>query len=61
MELTTTEQRIKLACKLVAWGFFVQLLSLAVVHPLAFVVFLTVGCPLVAGGVILYLLSLLHA
>jgi len=30
-----------------------------VVHPLAFVVFLMAGCPLMAAGIVLYLISLI--
>jgi len=37
----------------------VQLLALLRVHPLAFVAFLALGCPLVGAGIVLYLLSLL--
>ncbi|MEO8096661.1 MAG: hypothetical protein ABI811_03095 [Acidobacteriota bacterium] len=61
MQPRPIENRIRLATKLVAAGLFVQLASLVVVHPLAFVAFLLVGCPLVAGGIVLYLLSLLQA
>ena len=41
-------------------GLLVQLGSLLVVHPLAFVGFLMVGCPLMLAGIVLYLLSLIH-
>jgi hypothetical protein len=46
---------------LVASGLLVQILTFGVAHPLAFVVFLALGCPLVAGGVVLFLLGLLSA
>jgi hypothetical protein len=39
-------------------GLMLQSFTLLRVHPLAFVVFLAVGCPLVAAGVILYLWTL---
>jgi hypothetical protein len=52
------EKRIKCASILVAAGLGVQLLSLLGTHPLAFVAFLMVGCPLVAAGILFYLLSL---
>ena len=40
-------------------GLLVQLGSLLVVHPLAFVAFLMIGCPLMVAGIVLYLVSLL--
>jgi len=40
-------------------GLLVQLGSLLVIHPLAFMAFLLIGCPLMAAGIVLYLLSLL--
>lgn len=52
------ENRIKWASILVAAGLGVQLLSLLGTHPLAFVAFLMIGCPIVAGGILLYLFSL---
>lgn len=39
-------------------GLLGQLGSLLVVHPLAFVAFLVVGCPFMAAGILLYLFSL---
>ena len=45
---------------MVGAGLLVQLGSLLVVHPLAFVAFLMVGCPLILAGIVLYLLSLIH-
>ena len=53
-----TERRIRWASLLVGAGLLVQLVSLLVVHPLAFVAFLMVGCPLMAAGIVLYLFSL---
>jgi hypothetical protein len=52
------EKRIKVASVLTAGGLFIQLLSLLPLHPLAFVGFLIVGCPLMIAGVVLYLTSL---
>jgi hypothetical protein len=52
------EKRIKIAARLMGAGFLIQLVSLLGVHPLAFVLFLAVGCPLVGAGVLLYMLSL---
>ena len=58
MDTSVTERRIRWASFLVGSGLLVQLGSLLVVHPLAFVAFLVVGCPLVAAGILLYLFSL---
>ena len=52
------ERQIKRGGLLIALGLAVQLLTFVSVHPLAFVVFLLVGCPLVAAGIVLYLYSL---
>ncbi|MEQ1947795.1 MAG: hypothetical protein ABL995_11435 [Bryobacteraceae bacterium] len=53
------ERKIKWASALIGAGLFVQLGSFLWVHPISFVLFLVVGCPLVGLGVLLYLLSLL--
>jgi hypothetical protein len=58
VEISVTERRIRWASLLVGAGLLVQLGSLLVIHPLAFVAFAMVGCPLTAAGVLLYLLSL---
>jgi hypothetical protein len=42
---------------LVCLGLLIQLLTLIRVHPLAFVAFILIGCPLVAAGLLLYLYS----
>ena len=60
METSVIERRIKWASWLIGAGLLVQLGSLLVVHPLAFVGFLMVGCPLLLAGIVLYLLSLVH-
>ena len=59
MENSHTERRIRWASVLIAAGLLVQLGTFSVVHPLAFGGFLVVGCPLVAAGIVLYLLSLI--
>ena len=61
METPVVETRIKWASLLIGAGLLVQSLSLLRVHPLAFVTFLAIGCPLVVAGVVLYLLSLVAA
>jgi hypothetical protein len=59
MEAPVVETRIKWASLLIGAGLLVQLFSLVQVHPLAFVAFLMLGCPLVGAGIVLYLMSLL--
>ena len=44
---------------LVVTGLAIQLLCLVYIHPLSFITFLSVGCPLVGAGVVLYLFGLL--
>jgi hypothetical protein len=58
VEAPVIERRIRWASFLIGAGLLVQLGSLLVVHPLAFVAFLMLGCPLIAAGIVLYLLSL---
>jgi len=58
VDVSVTERRIRWASFLVGAGLLVQLGSLLVIHPLAFVAFLVVGCPLMAAGILLYLFSL---
>jgi hypothetical protein len=52
------KRRIRQAGLLIGLGLLVQLLTFVWIHPLAFLTFLTLGCPLVAAGVLLYLYSL---
>lgn len=52
------EKRIRWAGLLVCLGLAVQLVTLLWIHPLAFVAFLLIGCPLMLAGVVLYLWSL---
>jgi len=60
--MTGIERSIRWASILVGTGLLIQLGSFLVVHPLAFMTFLLVGCPLVAAGVVVYLVGLLkHA
>ncbi len=55
------ERRIRLAGILVAAGLVVQLVSFLWIHPLAFLAFLLIGLPLVALGILVYLLTILKA
>jgi len=52
------ERRIRWSGILVSAGLIIQMLTLLWTHPLAFVAFLMIGCPLVAAGILLYLYSL---
>ena len=52
------EKRIRRSAVLVALGIAIQLASLLWTHPLSFMAFLTIGCPLTLAGVLLYLHSL---
>ena len=52
------EKRLRLAGVLVCLGLIVLLLTLVRIHPLAFVVFILVGCPLVLAGILLFLYSI---
>jgi hypothetical protein len=58
MRIPAIEKRIRWAGLLVVMGLLVQIVTLFWVHPLAFMTFLTVGCPLSLAGVLLYLYSL---
>jgi hypothetical protein len=58
-ETPFVERKIKWASTLIGAGLFVQLSTLLWVHPIAFVLFLVVGCPLLLAGIVVYLLSLL--
>jgi hypothetical protein len=59
MEELAIERRIRWAAVMIGAGLVLQFFTLLRVHPLAFVVFVAVGCPLVAAGAILYLWSVL--
>jgi len=52
------ERRIRLAGLLIGLGLLSQLVTFLWIHPLAFMAFLLVGCPLVAIGIVVYLYSL---
>jgi len=58
MASTTIEKRIRWAGLLVVAGLVLQVLTMSWSHPLAFMAFLIIGCPLTLAGVLLYLLSL---
>jgi hypothetical protein len=58
MATATIEQRIRWSGILVVTGLLVQLLTMSWSHPLAFMAFLIIGCPMTLAGVLLYLFSL---
>jgi hypothetical protein len=53
--VTKLEKRLRWAGVLIAAGLVVQVLTLLRLHPIAFVVFLGVACPLMAAGIVLFL------
>jgi hypothetical protein len=52
------EQRLGKAGFLVAAGLIVEIAASALIHPLAFVAFVLVACPLVIAGMLLFLWAL---
>lgn len=60
MTHTTLETRLRWAGILIALGLIVQVATLWKVHPLAFVAFLLVACPLTAAGVLLFLFAIVR-
>jgi len=57
---TPVERRIRRSGAIVALGLAVQLSTLFWTHPLAFMTFLLIGCPLVAAGMLLFLYSVVR-
>ena len=58
MSATPIERR-RASGFLISAGLFIQILTLCWTHPLAFMSFLLIGCPLVAAGILFFLYSLL--
>lgn len=58
MTATVLERRIRWSGLLIAVGLLLQMLTLPLTHPLAFVGFALLGCPLVAAGMLFFLYSL---
>lgn len=52
------ERRIRWAGFLIAAGLIIQLITYIWIHPLAFMAFILISCPLVAIGILIYLYSL---
>lgn len=55
---TTLERRLTIAGLLIAGGLLIETVAAAFVHPLAFVAFVVVACPLVLAGMLLFLWTL---
>jgi hypothetical protein len=58
MRLPVIERRIRRAGLLIVCGLVIQMITLIFVHPLAFMAFLLISCPLVAIGIVLFLYSI---
>lgn len=52
------ERRIRYSGILIAAGLIIQLISFIWVHPLSFMAFIVISCPLVAIGILVFLYSL---
>lgn len=59
MAESVLERRLRRAGVLIAIGLVVQSMTLAVLHPLAFVAFIVIACPLVGAGIVLFLVAIL--
>jgi hypothetical protein len=55
---SSIEKRLRLAGGLIWLGLLVLLLTLIRIHPLAFVAFIVIACPLVLAGILLFLYSI---
>ncbi len=58
MRANSIERRIHWSGILIGAGLIVQMLTLLWTHPLAFMAFALVGCPMVGAGILLFLYSL---
>ena len=58
MTMLPLEKRIRRSALLISLGVVVLLVSLLWRHPLSFLSFLVIGCPLILAGALLYLYSL---
>lgn len=61
MRMLPIERHLEWAAALIAAGLVVEIAVSAWIHPLAFVTFALVACPLVAAGMLLFLWSLVSA
>ena len=53
------EKRLRRAALLIAVGLVIQAVTFCWIHALAFIAFLGLGCPLVAGGFLFYLYAII--
>ena len=60
MALTRLERRLRWSGVLIAAGLLVQIATLHVLHPLAFVAYIVVACPLMGAGILVFLLAILQ-
>jgi hypothetical protein len=58
MTATIMERRIRWSGLLIVVGLLLQMVTLPLTHPLAFIGCLFLGCPLVAAGMLFFLYSL---
>jgi len=58
MAVNSIERCIRWSGLIIALGLIIQTGTLFWTHPLSFMAFLLIGCPLVAAGLLLYLYSL---
>jgi hypothetical protein len=58
---TAIERRIRLSAALLLLGLLVEAVTLSILHPLSFIAFASVGVALIVAGVVVFLLTLLHA
>jgi hypothetical protein len=56
--MSLMETYLKRSALLIAMGLLVQVLTVLVTSPLAFIAFLALACPLIVAGVALFLISL---
>ena len=59
--MNSTERSIRVSGVLIALGLMVLFVSLIPNYALAFVIFTVVGAPLLIGGIVWYLVSLLRS
>ena len=54
-------RKLRTSSLLIAAGLLVQIASTIILHPLSFVAFLAIGCPLVGAGALYFLLGLVSS
>jgi hypothetical protein len=61
VKLLPIERRLEWAGGLITAGLLVEIATSAWLHPLAFVTFATIACPLAGAGMLLFLWSLVSS